>query len=280
MTTQGAALADRLGLLPETPLLVVSCDQLGQAQAANEGVYESLRTGFATSAGLMIPCPWSREAAYRYRGEDVGVTLTLNAELEHYRWGPLTQAPSLLDGDGGFPRTLTDLWDHADLDEVRRECRAQLERAILWGFDITHLDAHLAALQQRPEFFDILLDLAIDFRLPVCLPGPEAERAIGFPARQLAADEGIVVPDHVVDLRGPASRQGLEHLLFDLQPGVTAVHLSPAMDTPEIRALDPRWSDRVEHYLLVAHDASLRHLIEKSGAKLIGFRELRDLQRA
>jgi chitin disaccharide deacetylase len=207
------------------------------------------------------------------------VTLTLNAELENYRWGPVTQAPSLLDGDGGFPRTLTDLWDHADLDEVRRECRAQLERAILWGIDVTHLDAHLAALQQRPEFFDVLLDLAIDFRLPVCLPGPEAERAIGFPARQLAANEGIVVPDHVVDLRGTGSRQALESLLFDLQPGVTTVHLSPAMDTPEIRALDPRWSDRVEHYLLVAHDASIRHLIEKSGAKLIGFRALRDLQR-
>ena len=54
-------------------------------------------------------------------GEDVGVRLTLNSEHELYRWGPITQAPSLLDGDGGFPRTLTDVWDHADLDEVRRE---------------------------------------------------------------------------------------------------------------------------------------------------------------
>jgi chitin disaccharide deacetylase len=278
--TSPGQLADRLGLPPETPLLVVCADQLGQAQSANEAVYESLRAGFATSAGLMIPCAWSREAAFRYRGEDVGVSLTLNSELEHYRWGPLTQAPSLLDGDGGFPRTVADLWDHADLDEIRRECRAQLERAILWGFDITHLDAHLGVMQQRPEFFDVLLDLAIDYRLPVCLPDEEAERAIGFPARQLAADEGILVPDQVVDLRGPGARQSFESLLFDLQPGVTAVHLRPAKDTPEVRALDPHWSDRVEHYLLVAHDASLRHLIDKTGAKLIGFRELRELQRS
>lgn len=274
-----APLASHLGLAPETPLLLVSCGQLGQAQAANEAVYEALRSGYATTAGLMVPCAWSRDAAFRYRGEDVGVTLTLNSELENYRWGPLTQAPSLLDGDGGYPRTLSDLWDHADLDEVRRECRAQLERAILWGFDITHLDAHLGALQRRPEFFDILLDLAIEFQLPVCLPGPGAERTIGFPARQLAADEGVLVPDHVVELRGPGSRQALESVVFDLQPGVTAVHLSPAMDTPEIRAMDPRWSDRVEHYLLAAHDASLRHLISKAGAHLVGYRALRDLQR-
>ena len=91
--------------------------------------------------------------------------LTLNAEHDLYRWGPITHAPSLLDGDGGFPRTAADLWDHADLDEVRRECRAQLERAIYWGFDVSHLDAHLDAVQLKPEFFDVFLDLAEEFRL-------------------------------------------------------------------------------------------------------------------
>ena len=94
----------------------------------------------------MVPAPWARDAAAQYRGEDIGVGLTLNAEHDLYRWGPITHAPSLLDGDGGFPRTAADLWDHADLDEVRRECRAQLERAIYWGFDVSHLDAHLDAV--------------------------------------------------------------------------------------------------------------------------------------
>ena len=69
----------------------------------------------------MVPGPWSRQAAAQYRGEDIGVHLTLNAEHDLYRWGPLTRAPSLLDGDGGFPRTTSDLWDHADLEEVRRD---------------------------------------------------------------------------------------------------------------------------------------------------------------
>src|SRR5438045_9378462 len=82
--------------------------------------------------GLVVPGAWAREAAARYRGEDVGVHLTLNAEYDLYRWGPITHAPSLLDGDGGFPRTIEDVWDHADIDEVRKELRAQIERAILW----------------------------------------------------------------------------------------------------------------------------------------------------
>ena len=159
--------AERLGHAPDAKLLILNCDDLGLSHAANVGVYQALREGLATSASLMVPCPWAREAAARYRGEDVGVHLTLNAEYDLYRWGPITHAPSLLDGDGGFPRTLQDVWDHADLDEVRRELRAQVERAIYWGFDVSHLDSHLGALQGRPEFFDVYLELAVDFRLPL-----------------------------------------------------------------------------------------------------------------
>src|ERR1700719_1807183 len=174
-----ATLAERLGYDADDRLLIVNCDDLGSSHAANIGVYECLRTGMATSATLMVPCPWSREAAARHRG--VGVHLTLNAEWDLYRWGPITHAPSLLDGDGGFPRTQRDVWDHADLDEVRRECRAQIERAILWGFDVSHLDAHMGTMQIKSEFFDVYLDLAVEFKLPLRLSGPGTESQIGFP---------------------------------------------------------------------------------------------------
>ena len=39
----------------------------------------------------------------------MGVALTLNAEFELYRWGPITYAPSLLDGNGGMPSTVGDV---------------------------------------------------------------------------------------------------------------------------------------------------------------------------
>ena len=191
-------------------MLILNADDLGLSNAANVGTYDALRSGLATSASLMVPCPWAREAASRYRGEDVGVHLTLNAEHERYRWGPITHAPSLLDGDGGFPRTVDDLWDHADLDEVRRELRAQIERAILWGFDVSHLDSHMGALQLRPEFFDVYLDLAVDFGLPLRLSGASTERPIGFPFRQLAAEEGVLFPDHLVAVAGVGSRRAIE----------------------------------------------------------------------
>ena len=273
-------LAGRLGYPDNARLLIVNCDGLGSSHAANVGSFESLREGLATTARLMVPCPWAREAAGRYRGEDVGVSLTLNAEWDLYRWGPLTQSPSLFDGDGGFPRSRAELWDHADVDEVRRECRTQIERAILWGFDVSHLGSHLATLALRPEFFGVYLELAVDFQLPLSLPDGASERSVGFPFRRLAAEEGVVSPDHVVPHRDAGARKGLERALFELAPGVTEIDTRPAVDTPELRALAPDWPARTDdHHLLVA-DHDLRALAERAGIQLIGYRELRDLQRS
>lgn len=273
-------LAERLGYGPEDRLLIINCDDLGSSHAANVGVYEALRDGLATSATLMVPCPWARDAAARYRGEDVGVHLTLNAEHDLYRWGPITRAPSLLDGDGGFPRTVEDVWDHADLDEVRRELRAQVERAILWGFDVSHLDSHMGTLQLRPEFFDVYLDLAVEFQLPLRLSGPASERLIGFPFRRLAAEEGVVFPDHFVPVRGTGSRRTIEQVVTELRPGVTEVYVHPAVDTPELRALAGDWASRVDDHELLTTDRALRAMLDRAGVTRIGYRPLRDLQRA
>ena len=277
--TRVATLAERLGYGPDDRLLVLSSDLLGQCHAANEGVYQSLRQGLATTASLMVPAPWARQAAAGYRGEDVGVHLTVNAELETYRWGPITHAPSLLDGDGGFPRTVADVWDHADIDEVRRECRAQIERAILWGFDVSHLTTHLGALQMRPEFFDVILDLAIEFALPLRLESGEVEHTAGFPFRSLAAEEGIVAPDYFRLVRG-AGRRAIEAVLYELPAGVTEILLEPAVDSAELRAIDPAWGVRVEELDLLTHDSGFAALIERAGVKRIGYRALRDAQHA
>jgi len=272
-------LAERLDHGPDDRLVILNCDDLGSSHAANLGVYRALRDGLATSATLMVPCPWARAAAAEHRGEDVGVHLTLNAEWDLYRWGPITHAPSLLDGDGGFPRTVTDSWDHADLDEVRRELRAQVERAILWGFDVTHLDSHMGTLQLRAEFFDVYLDLAVEFRLPVRMAGPDLERRVGFPFRSLAAEEGVVFPDHAVHVPHEAgSRRAIERAVHSLEPGVTELVVRPAHDTPELRAYDDDWSHRVDDHHLVCFDTEFRVMLERASVTRIGYRALRAVQ--
>ncbi len=273
-------LATRLGFDDDARVLIVSAAGLGASHAANVGVYEALRDGSATTASLQVPCPWARAAAGSYRGEDVGVELTVNATYDRYRWGPVLRAPSLLDGDGGFPRTLEDLWEHADLEEVRRELRAQVERAILWGFDVSHLDTHLDALALRPEFFDVYLDLAIEFDVPLRLNSADVERKVGFPFRTLAAEEGVLFPDHALAPLPVGARQRIDELLAELPAGVTEAQVRPAADTPELRAYAPEWAAQVDDLHLVAYDASFKARLERMGVHLVGYRALRDAQRA
>lgn len=272
-------LAERLGHPADAKLLIINCDDLGSTRSANVAGYECLRQGLATTATLMVPCPWARDAAAGYRGEDVGVHLTLNAEWENYRWGPTTHSPSLLDGDGGFPRTVADVWDHADVDEVRKECRAQIERAIYWGFDVSHLDSHMGTLQLRPEFFDVYVEMAVEFSLPLRMVGADVDGLIGFPSRRLAAEEGVVFPDHLV-VSHQGSRRAAEKILFDLPEGVTEVYFHPAVDTDELRASHPDWANRVDDHAALCQDPAFADLVERSGAILTGYRELRELMRS
>ena len=279
-TPASSELLTRMGLPADAKAVILSCDDLGSCHAANIGVYEALRKGVATCASIMVPAPWARHAAHMYRGEDIGVHLTLNAEHENYRWGPITHAPSLLSGDGGFPDSIEDLWEHADLSEVRRECTAQIERAIAWGIDVTHLAPHLTAITLRPEFFDIYLDLAVDFRLPIRLPSTIDESVAGFPFRHLTREEGIAFPDSFNHDWRAGSRERVLGDLANLQPGITEIHVQPAIDTPEVRALGDVTLGWIEDHNFVVNDPTLREAIADSGAVMIGYRQLRDAMRA
>jgi chitin disaccharide deacetylase len=275
------SLAERLGYDDHAKLVIISCDDLGGCHAANVGVYTALRDGLATCASIMVPAPWARDAALRYLPtDDIGVHLTLNCEYEAYRFGPITHAPSLLSGEAGFPREIADLWEHADTEEVLRECRAQIERAIAWGIDATHLTPHLTAITLRPEFFDIYLELACEFRLPIRLPSTITADQAGFPFRRLAADEGVLFPDHFNHDWRAGSRERVYEELSNLQLGVTEIHVQPTIDSPEVRAMTDAAPGWIDDYALMTDDLLLAQLLAESGAVRIGYRRLRDAMRA
>ena len=273
------ALLERLGLPTDARALIISCDDLGLSQATNPGVLSALHDGVATCASLMVPAPWAHHAAQLVSAtDDIGVHLTLIAEHESYRWGPITPAPSLLSGGGGFPSSLADRWEQADPDEVRRELRAQVTRAMAWGVDVTHLAPHLSTITLRPEFFDIYIELAVEYVLPIRLPSTIDSSQAGFPFRELASAEGVVFPDHFDHDWRPGSRQRVLDAIATLQPGVTEIHIQPAHDTPEIRAMSaaaPGWIDDLKF----ATSDDLRRTLEDAGVVMLGFRELRAVMR-
>jgi hypothetical protein len=96
----------------------------------------------------------------------------------------------------------------------------------------------------------------------------------------LAAEEGVVFPDHVV-ICPPGARRRLERLLFELPAGVTEISIHPGIDADELRAAcGGDWSGRVEDHVALSRDPALRDLVHRAGATVVGWRELRELQRA
>ena len=279
-TASFRSLNDALGHPDDAKLVVLSCDDLGAFHASNEGVLQAMRTGVATCASLMVPAPWARHAVQHLQpGDDIGVHLTLVSEHPEYRWGPLTYAPSLQSGDGGFPSTLDDLWEHADSEEVLRECRAQVERALLWGVDVTHLAPHLTSITLRPEFFDVYLELAAEYRLPIRLPSSISLNEAGFDFRGLARDEGVLFPDHFDHDWSSGSRQRVLDSINKLQSGVTEIHVQPVIDSPEVRALGDVCLGWIDDLALIT-GSEVREALAAAGATLIGYRQIRDAMRA
>ena len=90
----------------------------------------------------------------------------------------------------------------------------------------------------------------------------------------------MVFPDHFNHDWRSGSRERVYEEIRTLAPGVTEIHVQPAIDTLEVRALADAAAGWIDDYELVTNDPKLKKLLADSGATLIGYRELRDAMRA
>jgi predicted glycoside hydrolase/deacetylase ChbG (UPF0249 family) len=274
------SLAERLGYGPGDRLLIVNCDDLGSSHSANVASFRSMVDGVATSATLMVPCPWAREAARMLKGFAIGVHLTLTSEYRGYRWRGLTNGASLHDDEGFLPATTQAALERLDAADARAECRAQLETALSWGVDVTHLDTHMNVMQSRTDLYAIYLDLAEEFRLPVRMFSREDTDRQGFQARARAEARGLLFNEHMVYPWPRRTRDVFFEEIPKLVPGVSEIFAHPVLDGEELRAYDTRNADLRAHDAVCLTDSAVSDLLDQHDIKRISFRELRDLQRA
>jgi predicted glycoside hydrolase/deacetylase ChbG (UPF0249 family) len=274
------SLAERLGYRADGRLLIVNCDDLGSSHGANVATFRSMVDGVATSATLMVPCPWAREAARMFEGRAVGVHLTLTSEYHGYRWRGLTNAASLHDAEGFLPSTTATALRQVEAADAHAECRAQLETALSWGIDVTHLDAHMNVVLSRTDLFEVYLDLAEEFRLPVRMLSPQDTEQQGFQARERAEARGLLFNEHMVYPWPRWTRDVFFEEIPKLPPGVSEIFAHPVHDGEELRGYDTLNAEIRAHDALCLTDPAVSDLLDQHDIKRISFRELRELQRA
>ena len=164
--------AVKLGYPADAKLLILHADDLAVAHSVDRASFAALDRRAVSSASIMVPCPWLTEvAAYAkaHPGADLGLHLTLTSEWETYKWGPVAprdQVPTLLDPNGYFWADNSPVVQNAKPEEVEREIRAQVERALAMGIHPTHLDTHMGTLAASPAFYAALIKVAHEYHLP------------------------------------------------------------------------------------------------------------------
>jgi len=294
--------------------LMINADDCGSFQCANAAVMELLRNPASplTSTTVMPTCSWAPQACKFAAANPelaMGVHLTFTSEWSNYRWAPVSQGDtsSLRDEEGYLWHRTEDVELHADIEQVKREIRAQIARCKALGMaNPSHIDNHMGSLYGiatgRWELLIATIEIAAEYHLPFRLPASIAQvdfnntmLGIGTDAAETIAAagqviefcraNGVALPDHLIpnEWGGPQdeSYENFREYLYDLYAGipcgVTETYLHPAYECDELKNATGVWYRRVWEHRIMSDPATKQH-IEAHGIKLINYRQLAQMR--
>jgi predicted glycoside hydrolase/deacetylase ChbG (UPF0249 family) len=255
--------------------LIVRGDDMGFSHYANAGCIKAYQEGILTAVEVMVPCDYFMEAVNMLKknpGLDVGIHLTLNSEWENIKWGPLTNASSLVDENGYFfPMTWPDAAYPSNealgtsnwrLEEIERELRAQIELILSHLPHCSHATPHMGFHTISPEVRRLIFDLVKEYNIDANLRYlPLRQVSLFGDANTL--EEMIANAVKVLDNLTPGTWDFYDHPGMILEGEEFAWHIG-AED-------DAIYRDRVTKILI---SKELQEVIERRNIQLIGYREL------
>lgn len=281
--------AEKLGYPSDTKLLIIHADDLGLSHSTNLAVIKAFENKAITSGSVMVPCPWFTEIAAYVKANpslDVGIHFTLNAEWKYYKWDgvlPSTEIPSLITREGYFHSSIAPMVFGARPDEVEKELRAQIERAIAAGIRPTHLDNHMGSMYVTPALFRVALKVAREYKLPVFLPMNVAKQSAPFLIPEVTPD--LIVVDNFMMLPGEAVHGDWNAMYSDfvkaLVPGLNEIVVHLSFDNEEMRAIAVEHEDYGSAWrqkdLDVLLSAEFKKLLADNHIQLVTYREIQKL---
>jgi len=272
--------------------LIINADDYGLAPGITAAILDLARRGAITSASAIVTMPGSAEALVAARAVDLDLGLHLNL-CAGTPLSPPDAIPSLLAGGATrSPRFATAgelqwryLSGRLDLDEVRRECRAQIERFLATGATPSHLDSH-CHLHALPRLYRLTAELAGRYGIPgvrraasnfIFRPPrlPLFSRVVGFP-RYDASPYAPYQSNYfsVLTVMGPArTPRPLHALLRALPDGVTELVCHPGYVDDELLSIDTLTHAREREWLLLTRP-HLGEALTREGIRLVSWRAM------
>ena len=256
--------------------LIVRGDDMGFSHYANIGCIKAYQEGILTAVEVMVPCDSFLEAVEMLKknpGLDVGIHLTLNSEWENLKWGPLTNAPSLVDENGYFlPMTWPDRaypsnkalgTSNWQLEEIEKELRAQIEMILHHFPDCNHATPHMGFHTISPEIYTLTFNLIKEYNVDANIRSFSL-KGISLFGDSFDSEEMASNAVNVLENLGPGTWETYDHPGMIIEGEELAWHIG-AED-------DGYYRDAVTKALI---DKRLQEVIRKRDIKLIGYKDLK-----
>ncbi|HMJ16983.1 MAG TPA: ChbG/HpnK family deacetylase [Gemmatimonadaceae bacterium] len=267
--------ASRHSSAPAPVYLIIRTDDAGMSHSVNMALERLIATGMPVSVSVMFPTPWYQETVdilKRNPQVSVGIHLTLNSEWKNYRWGPVlgrTAVPSLVDADGYFfPSSEALHQNHPSLQEVEKELRAQIDRAVHSGLKIDYVDYHMGTAVRYPEFREISERLAKEYGLGMSQYFGETRHDPQYSAAPPAKTDSLVA---MVDRLRPPFNLVVTHV------GIDNAELGALLDMNTDGAL-PDMSKNRQGELDAITSQRFRDAIKAHNVQLLTYRQLIAMQ--
>jgi predicted glycoside hydrolase/deacetylase ChbG (UPF0249 family) len=289
-----ATVAEHLGYSPGDTLLIINGDDFGLNAGVNRAVAELFRLQRITSTTIMVPAVAYRDALALCRkpgGFACGVHLSLTSDYTDDGSRPVSKPggiPSLIVQNDRFHPDRIEFFGHAVPEEAYREAKAQIERALADGIDVTHLDSHEGSLQFRPEFAEVYVRLAAEFRLPVRVGSRLLLRQMDILDDWIGAirKRNIHIPDNLIyipidSFQNYRQKEGYTlEVLSQLPTGITEIYFHPTVPnvTAEGQPEESYREVRQWDYRFLVSDR-LQGILHDKRIILTDFRQLRELTR-
>ena len=233
---------ERLGYTKNDILLMIHADDAGLSCSENAATIEALDKGIVNSYSIMVPCPWFGDMANfakLHHQYDSGIHLTLTCEWKHYKFGPVlpySEVPSLVDEHGFFYAKREQLKKFAKPLEVKKELKAQIDRAMQAGIIPTHLDSHMYTLGLTKELLEVYRELGKEYGLPIFL-SDELLEGVGNPDSLQESDRMVhkVQIGNFNDMQSIGLAELYTQLIKNLRAGLNVILIHPAFDNMEMK---------------------------------------------
>ena len=277
--------------------LIINADDFGVSKSVNEAIIDLLNKNKISSATLMPNVNYYDEAAKWAveNSSNIGLHLTFLNDDTKFKYRSLSRSKSLEDENGYLLDDRRKFSKSLKLRDIKKEIDMQFKKLEDSGVKISHVDIHRYALY--PTYNPIVyLYLCKKCRQKGRLPirwSRNGEVSVCDGITNLCDTDNIAkffsavsdlyqipIPDYVfkfpyrdIFFSYDEKKETFINMLRKLPDGINEVHIHPAINSEEIKQINPTWKERVLEYSFML-DNDVTDAMKENNIELITYKDI------